>query len=250
MKLGEDNIIITHDSTKMDKGGQKLVTKDCYANPKDPQTCLNTSLGIWLCLEQDRFETTEFLFRTKGTKDGTASKSYCDHLTELLRKHQLEVLAYAEKSSAHGIRKGSASAISSGTMLPPPIASIAAQGDWSLGTILDIYWQFSDCGDYYLGRSLTMIDINSEDFAILPPHFISINPLDDPDIKEAINLMYPKILEKYENSDENPTGLLLRLLASVIYHSDWIKEVGNRTPGHPFLCIPFSHRLNAIHLFD
>ena len=149
----------------------------------------------------------------------------------------MEVLSYVEKASSHGIRKGSTSAISSGTTLPPPIMRIAAQGDWSLGVVLDIYWQFSDCGDYYLGRSLTMIDINSDGFAVLPPHFIYINPLNDPDIKEAMELMYPKILEKYGDSDHNPTGVLLRVLASVIYHSDWIKEVGNQTPGHPFLCI-------------
>ena len=173
LKLGEDHIIIKHDSTKMDKGGQKLIDKHCYANPKDPQCCLNTSLGIWLCLEQDNYEHSEFLFRTRGTKNGTASNTYCDQLTELLRQHNLEVLAYAAKASAHSIRKGSATAISSGTTLPPLIASIAACGDWSLGFVLGIYWQFSDSGDYYLGRSLTMIDINSDDFAILPPHFLS-----------------------------------------------------------------------------
>ena len=91
-------------------------------------------------LEQDKYERDEFLFRTRGTKNGTASKTYCDQLAELLQQHKLEVLAYAAKSSAHGIREGSINAISSGATLPPPIASIDAQGDWSLGSLLDIYW--------------------------------------------------------------------------------------------------------------
>ena len=96
-------------------------------------------------------------------------------------------MAYCEKASAHGIRKGSATAVSSGTTMPPPIASIAARGDWSLGQVLDIYWQFSEPGDFYLDRSLTMIDINSDEFAVLPPHFVSTNPLMDDDIKEGLH---------------------------------------------------------------
>ena len=68
MKLGVDHIIIKHDSTKADKGGEKLIDKHCYANPKDPQCCLNTSLGIWLCLHQERFEHSELIFRNRGTK--------------------------------------------------------------------------------------------------------------------------------------------------------------------------------------
>ena len=42
----------------------------------------------------------------------------------------------------------------------------------------------------------------------------------------------------YENALYNPTGLLLRLLASIIYHSDWITQVANKNSQHPFLCIP------------
>ena len=129
MKLGVDHIIIKHDSTKADKGGEKLIDKHCYANPKDPQCCLNTSLGIWLCLNQERFEHSELLFRNRDTKDGSASKTYCEQLTQLLREHADEVIAYAAKASAHGIRKGSTTAVSSGTTLPPPIASIATPGD-------------------------------------------------------------------------------------------------------------------------
>ena len=48
--LGEDSIIIKHDSTKADKKGEKLLNKHCYAHPTDPQCCINTALGIWLFL--------------------------------------------------------------------------------------------------------------------------------------------------------------------------------------------------------
>ena len=68
MKLGEDHTTIKHDSTKMDKVCQNLVDKRCYANQKDPQSCLNTALGIWFCLEQDQFSTTELYFEIEGPK--------------------------------------------------------------------------------------------------------------------------------------------------------------------------------------
>jgi hypothetical protein len=52
---------------------------------------------------------------------------------------------------AHGIRKGSRTHASSVTTVPPAFTSVAAQGEWSKGKILDIYFQFALGGDYYLG---------------------------------------------------------------------------------------------------
>jgi hypothetical protein len=74
----------------------------------------------------------------------------------------------SDHANSHGIRKGSATKVTAGTTLHPPTSSIAAQGEWSLGQILDIYWHFAERGDHYLGRCLAGLDPNSEDFAILP----------------------------------------------------------------------------------
>jgi hypothetical protein len=45
--------------------------------------------------------------------------------------------------NSHGIRKGAATTASSATTCPPPVSSIAARGEWSLGGVLDLYWHFS-----------------------------------------------------------------------------------------------------------
>ena len=45
-----------------------------------------------------------------------------------------------------------------------------SSGEWSIGKILDIYFQFAMGGDYYLGRLLILIDPEDEMFASLPPH--------------------------------------------------------------------------------
>ena len=55
--LGEDNFTVLHDSTKMDKKGEKLVQKHVYANPKDPIICPNLAIGIWFALNQASFES-------------------------------------------------------------------------------------------------------------------------------------------------------------------------------------------------
>ena len=136
--------------------------------------------------------------------------------------------------SAHGLRKGSATHVASGTTVSPPIASIAHCGNWSLGKVLDIYWQFAEAGDSYLGRLLCGLDPNTSDFSVLPPHWIVESPLDDSDINEALQLMYGTILQKH------PTriGLLVWLLASVVYHANWLIEVSSKTLGHPFSVLP------------
>ena len=86
-------------------------------------------------------------------------------------------------TNVHVIRKGSASFATSGTACPPWVASVAAQGEWSMGAVLDVYWHFCAPGDHFLGRVLAGIDPNKPDFASLPPHFMTeFDPMEDPDI--------------------------------------------------------------------
>ena len=143
-------------------------------------------------------------------------------------------------ANAHGIFKGSTTFIISGTTVPPSVPSVANCGDWSMGAVLDVYWTFSDAGDYFLGRVLAGLDPNKSEFATMPPHFIvEGNLLDDLDIYEAMYLMYGPILNAYNGNDEiDPRGLLLIILASVVYHSDWLLDVVSNNPGHQFSLIP------------
>ena len=111
-----------------------------------------------------------------------------------------------------------------------------------MGAVLDVYWHFSESGDHFLGRVLVGLDPSKLEFATLPPHFYKDgNLMDDPDINEAIMVMYGPILDEY-NEGIDPTGLLLLVLASVIYHSPWLIEVITRKPGHPFALIPMLNK--------
>ncbi len=72
--------------------------------------------------------------------------------------------------SAHGQRIGSATHVSCAAACPPPIAYITIWGNWSLGKVRDIYWQFAEECDAYLGRCLLCgLDPNHTTFSVPPP---------------------------------------------------------------------------------
>ena len=114
----------------------------------------------------------------------------------------------------------------------------------SLGKILDIYWQFAEAGDSYLGRCLCGLDPNDSTFSVLPPHWDVDNPMLNKDINTAMQMMYyGTILKKHPGST---AAVLVRLLASVTYASDLIQETAARHPGHPFSALPLLQSPNQL----
>jgi hypothetical protein len=59
MSVSEDHFGVKHDSTKTDKKGVKLHTKNVFCNPLNPIVCFGVSMGVRLCLEQDSFEDSK-----------------------------------------------------------------------------------------------------------------------------------------------------------------------------------------------
>ena len=72
---------------------------------------------------------------------------------------------------------GSATHVACATTVPPALASIVSQGDWSLDKILDIYWHYAEVGDSSLvGRCLCWMNPIDSTFSVLPPHWTGDNP--------------------------------------------------------------------------
>ena len=243
----DDAIKIRYDSNKTDQTGESCTYKHVYANPLNPWVCSFLSMGIYMAINSDDYENDEhfFHYKTRNTNkkketEKVSSKRYCIQLSQLLSNNIIEVRNYvrAMHANAHGIRKGSATYATSGTTMPPPLPSVASRGEWSLGKVLDVYWHFSNVGDCYLGRVLAGIDPNHHSFGILPPHFVVEDPMSNQHVREAMLLMYGPILKRWADTSVDPTGLLLRLLASVVHHSDWIKSIANKDPSHCFNDLP------------
>ena len=151
------------------------------------------ALGCYLSLNNSKYTFTPFIFRTEKGKAGSGSKSYCKSLKALVSTKFSELKKYVRTANfnSHGLRKGGATHSTSRTTCPPPLTSVAARGEWSLGKIMDIYFKFGDPGDQYLGRIMAGLDPNSELFGILPPHFKESEKwIEDPELKEAMNLCF------------------------------------------------------------
>ena len=149
-----------HNSTKTDKEGDKVHNKAVYCNPLDPVVCTGVTLGVWLSLErlQSFADGSEMIFAHQGAKVGAAAHRYCEQLLETMKGSKDIVQTCIQNTSADGLRKGSATHIASATTVPPPIASIASRGNWSLGKVLNVYWQFAEAGDsYLLGRCFVVL---------------------------------------------------------------------------------------------
>ena len=65
--------------------------------------------------------------------------------------------------------------------------------------------------DQFVGRVAALLDLMSEEFAVLPPHFVG----NDPYVQEAVKECFPGLYTK----GDNMPAVLEMCLASVVYHA-------------------------------
>jgi len=239
-KEAEDSIAVHYDANKRDQKGELTSAKNCYANPFNPAICMFLALGCYLCMMVQMFDSaTDKIFRKSG-KDRSAADTYCKTLRKLIEgvsSRVEKVLEFCREGHfhPHGTRKGAAMMVTTGTMEPPSMPSVLLRGEWSLGKVLDIYWRWSKLGDTYLGRLLAGLDPdNEEQFATLPPHFIQ--GMENEYIREGMMLCFSNIINAWGNT--GIINVLLLLLASIVYHSEWLYQSTNGNSQHPFNSIP------------
>mgnify|MGYP006157755839 CR=1 FL=1 len=240
MKRGiSDSIVFKYDETKMDKTGEFVQEKNVYSNPLFGQghLCMFTALGVYLSIHQERLAKTEKLFLTPGAQLGNAAQTFARQVGEIAKRNYEMVRNYCRLShfNIHGLRKGGGTHATSATTLPPQFTTVACRGEWSMGKVLDIYFQFAQGGDYYLGQLLTLKDPNSVDFDTPCPHWKDPNA---PIVLDALDLMFSRIYEVHGDSPHDPHGVLSILLASVVHHSDWMLGFLEKDPSHPFSLVP------------
>jgi hypothetical protein len=121
--------------------------------------------------------------------------------------------------------------LTSGTLNPPSQVSVSRRGDWTQGKVQDVYFNYHSTGDHYCGRLLAGLDVNSTSFKIMPPHFTV--GYEHPDVKEGIELCFDVMRKCHPNLD-HLTGVLLLLLASIVYHSDFLRSFHESDQQHGF----------------
>ena len=122
--------------------------KNCYANSRNFQVCIFTSMGCWLSLIRDHFKNKDSIFiRAGNSYSGT--KTYGLQLKEMLKPYHREIMSMGsshERTKPHGFCKGSGTHATSGTTAGPSLPSVALRGEWSQGTVFNIYLQFASAG--------------------------------------------------------------------------------------------------------
>jgi hypothetical protein len=234
-----DSIVFKYDNTKMDQSGEFVQEKNCYSNPLpgSEHLCLFTALGCYLSINSDSLTSTEKLFIKAGSQLRTASANFGRQMSELANKSCNIVKNFVRLThfSVHGFRKGSGTHASSATTCPPLFTSIAARGEWSMGKVLDVYFQFAASGDHYLGQLLSLKDPNSVDFDTPCPHWKDPS---HPAVIQALELTFGAVLLEHSNTSHDPQGVLSLLMASMVHHSSWMLGVMEKYPSHPFHKIP------------
>ena len=113
-RTGADNLICKYDKSKADQTGERCHDKHFYSNP----LCdVFGALGVDWSLERDRFRNSDHLFKNEGTTDKSASSRYCNQLRQIFSANSAIVATFIRPGHAdsHGLRKGAATASSSGT---------------------------------------------------------------------------------------------------------------------------------------
>ena len=143
-----------------------------------------------------------------------------------LLHNMLDVLDPSQKSTLgcqiediglHSTRKGSASHCT-GQVGGPNICAVFLRMNHSLGALRDRYIHEGEGADALCGRMVVGLDFNSITFAVLPPHFNTATSAlltDD---------FWRTILPNFDNLPTPFKSCLPFLLASVLYHEDFLRN--------------------------
>ena len=88
------SIKFLYDKNKGDPTGEKTTIKHVYANPLNLFICGYLSLGIYLCLNAEKFTKSEFVFMNVTDQKKNATNGYCSQLKELLNRNKDVVMSY------------------------------------------------------------------------------------------------------------------------------------------------------------
>jgi hypothetical protein len=211
---------------KGDQDGSRAFPRAIYANPLDPQVCPILSLGIKLLCEPCTTSRPVKLFPGKS-QDSNFAKWISKEIDDLSEEEKSVVGCFDSDIGSHSGRKGAATFVC-GITGGPDSHSVYLRMGHTLGGVADRYIFSSSGSDRYVGRSVCGLPHTSADFATLPPHFSRACP----------DIEWPEIVPNYSLYDSGIVSAIPFLVASVIYHLDWIRSN-----------LPATHRIYSSKLF-
>lgn len=214
-----DCLTIFYEKGKTNQEGDNKVPRHIYANPEDPVICPILALGLKVCSEENITSNTFQIFPS-GTADSSFSNWIKSVLSNLSEDEISLVNVPADRIGTHSLRKGGATYVF-GVTDGPDSDTVKMRMEHSLGGTDDRYIFRRAGADKYVGRAVCGLDANSHTFSILPPHFSS---------PTNVAAVIPEGI--YSRAGNSLKAAFPYLIASVIYHWDWLLE--NLPESHPF----------------
>jgi hypothetical protein len=165
-----DSLVITFAKHKGDQSGDGLgKDKHIFANPSRPEICPILALAVYIF-------STNRSSQKKGKMRLFPGGSQTSRFNKLFGKivklssNILQTKASIKDLGTHSIRKGAITYVLS-CLNGPSAIQVYLRAGWTIGNVQDRYIFGGAGGDQITGRLVCGLDFNSEDFAILPPHF-------------------------------------------------------------------------------
>jgi len=205
-----DCLVVNILVTKSDQTGEHSTPKHIFANPGQPKICPVLALALHTFSAQRHHDKEDRVFT--GTPYDVISKWLNSVGSKLVTITDPEC-----DLGTHSFRKG-ATTHSIGCTNAPQWTTVFLRAGWSLGAVQDRYICSNAAGDQHLGRIACGLPHNPS-FAVLPPHF-----------KKDFTISLDQWINYLPHVENLPDGFrkcLPFLLASIVYHWEWISEKDN-----------------------
>ena len=239
IKWENDSMVIHVPVSKGDQDGAKTSPKHVYANPTCPALCPILALAVYVFTVGFRRTGAK---RTLFSEEHKAESRFSDWLKSSLGGLAADLVAMGIaiiEIGTHSIRKGMNSLKNyNNTMINnciiislvkgiasflcgipggPTAIAIYLRAGWSLGPVQSRYITEAGGGDQLCGRAAAGLNINSTEFAALPPHFDSATTqlFTIPEWEELVpgyTTFYPADFRQ----------VITFLVASLAYHKPWL----------------------------
>lgn len=217
-----DCMTITYHTSKTNQEGVHVVPRHIFANPTDPLICPVLALGLKIIHETD-FNSGR---PSKIFYGPCGNERYINWLARLMRRLRPSEIAELgcppTEIGTHSLRKGAATFVC-GLVDGPHSDSVKLRMDHSIGSVDDRYIHIQAGTDKRVGRCVSGLDINNDDFCYLPPLFTNFD-----------GVRFEKVLPygRLQNASPSLKAAIPFMIASVIYHSDWLEK--NLPKNHPY----------------
>ena len=215
-QMGSDYFTVTFPHTKTDQTGENSWPKSIYSNPLEPSLCPFLILGLIVICNGGGLgaSSSEFLLGITSSSNETFT-NWLNTALMSFSDEELILMDLDRELGGQSGRKGMATYAASFTYTA--ITALFQRAGWTTGTMADRYISWSPGGDNIVGQLASGKNPETMEFATLPPHF-------KPGEAILSTQEWPSIFPGFANYPSSFKRLLPFLLASVVYHSDWLAD--------------------------